>query len=158
VFDNRLVVPEAVISGGIVNVGNVYKSVVDADALSSTAVVDGGHMSGIGISSNVTTVFGGRVEVSVAGVPVVAFEAATLSGLKEPVDIGAMGSFTASGWSGLNAGAFEILADALGLEPFIDIGAVGVTSTFGIKEFRTDCAVCMIFFSMKSSEIVGYSR
>jgi hypothetical protein len=53
VFETRFVagIPvdaEAVISGGIVNVGNVNKSGVDADVLCSVAVVNGGQMAVFG--------------------------------------------------------------------------------------------------------------
>jgi hypothetical protein len=150
VFGTRSVIPvdaESVISGGIVNVGNVNGSVVDADALCSTVVVDGEHR------------FGGKVRVCAAGVSVEACEVGTLSGLKEPIDIGAV---TVS-FSELNVGAFA--ADTFGvrtlsgLEASINVGALSeVSSAFGINDFRTDCAVCMIFFSAKSLENVGYSR
>ena len=123
-------------------------SVVDADALHSMVVVDGEHG------------FGGKVRVCAAGVSVEACEVGTLSGFKEAIDIGAvMVSF-----SELNVGAFARdtfgVGTLSGLEASINVGALSdeVPSAFGIKDLRTDCAVCMIPFSAKSLENVGYSR
>jgi hypothetical protein len=137
---------EAVISAGIVNAGNVNGSVVDTDALCSMVVVDGEDM------------FGGRMGVSAAEVSVEACEVGTLSGLKEPIDIVAVVSFPE-----LNVRAFSIdtfgVRTLSGLEASINVAALSVVSSaFGMKDFRTDCAVCIIFFSAKSLEKVGYSR
>jgi hypothetical protein len=132
-------------------------------------------VNGIGISSDLATVFGGRVGVSVAEVPADAFEVGISLGLevpadvfevgislglKEPIDIGAVVSF-----SGLNV-AIEIPIDGFESRTFppvfeasVDIGTVsGVSSAFGIKEARTACAVSIIFFSGKLPENVRYSR
>jgi len=122
-----------IVTGGIVNVGNVNGSVVNAD---SAVVVDGEHR------------FGGKVRVCVAGVSVGACEVGTLSGLNEAIDIGAVTVC----FSELNVGAFATdtfgvrTLSSSGLEASINVGALSeVSSAFGIKDFRTDCAVCTIF-------------
>jgi hypothetical protein len=186
-FGTRLVIPEdagMVISGGTINVGNVNNPGVDADALSSAAVVDGGQMTVFGsdvdadalssaavvdggqmtifgsgvdadalssaavVDSEHMIVSGGRVGASVAEVFVDAFEVCTLSGLR---------------LLGLNVRAFAVDAFAIrtlsGLDASINVEALsGLSSAFGINDFRTDCAECMIFFSAKSPKNVGYSR
>ena len=150
-FDNGLVIPveaTAVISGRIVNVGNVYESVIDADAPNSTPVVNGGDTSGVQVSSNVTAFLELRegVDFSVAEVSVDSFEATAFLGLGEAVSYGLLGLNTGafkipaafSGLSkvvsGLNAfGVRTLLAE---LEAFVDIGVVSeVSLAFGIKEF-----------------------
>lgn len=64
---------------------------------------------------------------------------------------------------GLNVGAFAVdgfgIRTLSGLDASINIVALsGLSSAFGINDFRTDCAVCMILFSAKSHKNVGYSR
>lgn len=179
-MDSRLVVPvdaepvEVVISGAFI-IGNLYKSAANANALSSMVVINEGKVNRFGISSNLATVFRGRVGISVAEVPADvfkvgislglevpanAFEVRISLGLQEPIDIRAVVSFSGLNVTiGIPIDTFESRTFPPVFEASVNIGTVsGVSSAFSIKEAQTACAVRIILFSGKLLENVCYSQ